>query len=840
MQLDDCIMCFPSIRKKPPLTPHSTASHLLAGQASSRPKYRFVKLGVAAIGLTVTVFFSSVCAGEITLVEKGVGQAEIVLAKDASPSIRTAATELQRHLAKISGATLPIVHEPTLGQKKQIYVGESEFTKAKGFSLEDVKWDGFKIVAKDDYVILAGNQLYIEPIFGKWMADTRTADWQKLIGRKWRFPNSLVDFRGFNKNLGFYVFDGTGTLYSVYELLNQLGMRWYLPMVDLGIVYPSLSTVKIPNQDRKKEPAFPIRFIEPVNTKFPDEWLWYKSMMMGQAFMFPADHTLGHTLKFPEANPEEVYGKVNGKTDFSIPKMTSPKLRDDLTLFLETTLKEIPELKSIAITPPDGWGQMDEADAAAGWLRLERGRAGSFSDYTWDMIADVRGRLKKNYPDLQYIIYAYYNNKLPPTTIEKIPEDIIVVYCQNFMQSMMPESKDDLKIREEWLSKMSNDQMLVWEYYAEHAPTRNFPPIPVIFTKLMQENFKSMYGRVGLGTIVSGTWDYQSPTAVLRRPGLSHLMIYLHNRFQWDSHLDLQAVLDEYYETFFGPAKAEMKEFYEFAEKVWMRPGEREISANSGFLKPEDVGVYFDILGRAQAKAGADSIYRKRIDLIAEEMAPLKTLFENLQRKGTPMEGFKAKDEFVADGDLTKPFWTERPDSFVELRDMNTGEKPTHVSTSASVRWIPDSSKLVIGIECLEPKMDKLAGSKLPRDTRGIFRGDFVEVRLETPQGIRPHIAVNADGSILDESPTANAADLPHFYKVDDFAVKKYPDRWTAEIVIDAKTLGAGAEMPSKSSPWGIGINRQRSAGNTVEHYMLTPSGSDFQDPTNLGNLSIR
>jgi len=779
-------------------------------------------------------------ATAVTLVEDGKLKAEIVLAADASPSVRTAASEFQRHLEKISGAQLPIVNAPTEGVAGQVFVGESEFTMAKGFSLEGVKWDGFKIVAQDNYVILAGNQFYMEPIYGKWMADTRTEDWQKLIGRKWRFPGGGMDFRTFNKKLGFFVFDGTGTLYSVYELLNQLGMRWYLPMVDLGIVYPSLSTVRIPDQDRKKEPVFPIRYLEPVNTKFPDEWLWYKSMMMGQAFMFPSEHSLGHTLKFPEANPEEVYGKVNGKIDYHTPKMTSQKLRDDLTLLLETQLKEMPKLTSVSITPNDGWGQMDDADAAAGWLRSERGRAGSFSDYTWDMVMDVRGRLKKNHPDLKYIIYGYINNKLPPTTTEKIPEDIIVSYSQTINQNMMPASKDDLKIRDEWLAKMSNDQMIVWEYYADHAPTRSFPPIPVIFTKLMQENFATMYGKVGLGILVSSTWDYQSPTAVLRRPGLSHLMLYLHNRFLWDNKLDLQAVLNEYYEKFFGPAKAEMKEFYEFAEKVWMRPGEREISANSGFLKPEDVGVYFDILGRAQAKAGADTIYRKRIDLIAGEMDPLKTLFENLQRKGTPMEGFKSKDNFVADGDLTKPFWTARPDSFVELRDMNTGEKPTHVSTSASVRWIPDSSKLVIGIECLEPKMDKIAASKLDRDTRGIFRGDFVEIRLETPQGIRPHIAVNPEGSIFDESPTANAADLPHFYKVEDFAVKKYPDRWTAEIVIDAKALGAGAEMPSKSSPWGIGINRQRSAGNTVEHYMITPSGSDFQDLRDLGNLTIR
>ncbi len=776
-------------------------------------------------------------ATAVTLVEDGAPKAEIVLAAGASPSVRTAASELQRHLEVISGARLPIVSAPTEGVPAQVFVGQSEFTRAKGFSLEGVKWDGFKIVAKDNYVILAGNQFYMEPLYGKYMADTRVADWQALIGRKWRFPAAGTDFRSFSKKLGFFVFDGTGTLSSVYELLNELGMRWYLPMVDLGIVYPSLSTIKIPEQDRKKVPEFPVREFEPVNTKFPDEFLWYKSMKMGSAVKVANEHSLGHTLKYPEANPEEVYGKINGKTDYHVPKMTSPKLRDDLTLLLETQLKEMPKLQNVAITPPDGWGVMDEADVAAGWLREDRGRAGSFSDYTWDMIMDVRGRLKAKYPDLKYAIYAYINNKLPPTTTDKIPEDIIVGYCQTTSQQMVPESRNDLKVRDEWLAKMQNDQMLVYDYYYEHAPNRGFPPVPVIFTKLMERNFMSMYGRVGLGMFVCITWDYQSPQSVLRRPGLSHLMIYLHNRFLWNSNLDLQAVLDEYYEKFFGPAEAEMKEFYEFAEKVWMRPGAREISANSGFLRPEDVDVYFDILGRARKKAG-ETVYGKRIDLIVNEMTPLKTLFENLQRKGVPMTGFKAKDDFVADGDLSKPFWTARPDTFKELRDINTGELPTHVETRASVRWMPDDSKLIIGIECLEPRMDKLQAAKLPRDARDIFRGDFVEVRLETPQGIRPHIAINPEGSILDESPTANAADLPHFYTVENFAVKKLPDRWTAEIVIDAKTLGA--EMPTTSSPWGIGINRQRSAGNTMEHYMITPSANDFQDLRDLGNLTIR
>ncbi len=95
---------------------------------------------------------------------------------------------------------------------------------------------------------------------------------------------------------------------------------------------------------------------------------------------------------------------------------------------------------------------------------------------------------------------------------------------------------------------------------------------------------------------------------IMARPWISHLMLYLHSKLCWNRHLDVQATMNEYFELFYGPAKAEMMEFFEFAETVWMRPEPRQITIAGGFLKQADVDRFFDILGRAQAKAG-DSIY---------------------------------------------------------------------------------------------------------------------------------------------------------------------------------------------------------------------------------------
>jgi hypothetical protein len=425
---------------------------------------------------------------------------------------------------------------------------------------------------------------------------------------------------------------------------------------------------------------------------------------------------------------------------------------------------------------------------------------------------------------------------------ENIPDNVTVGFCQSSIRWMLPNT--ELRDREEWLKKLKHkDQLLVWEYYIIHAARYNFPPAPAIFIKQMLQSFQGLYDHCA-GFTVETPWS--SATEIdrnklsMRRPGLNHLMIYLHNRLCWDRNLDVQAVLNEYYKLFFGPAQAEMKEFYEFSESVWGRPEPREITAAGGFLKPADVDKYFDILKRAKAKAG-ETVYGKRIDFITNEMESLKILFENLQRVGPKIMGLAASESQKIDGDLSKPFWRGMPNSeysFYKLSDMITGEYPTHLNTSVSFRWLPDNSALIVGIECMEPKMDKINESCRDRDSGSIYSDDTVEVRLETPQGIRPKIVVNPAGTVLDECITSNIADLPSWYTVKNIAVKKYPDRWTVEMQIDAKTLAA--ERPTPSFPWGVNICRQRMAGNTPEFYMLSPSGTNFKDMKSMGNLMLR
>jgi len=802
---------------------------------------------LATIALLLSAAFPLGAA--VPLVTAGKPVAEIVLAADASPSVKTAASELQKHLEAMSGAKLPIVAQASSDIVNQVFVGESEATRKLGFTLDEVKYDGFKIAAEKNHVIVAGRQIdHFSKTFAKFdevARQQRQEYWEKLIGHKWRFP-PIIDYRDYSKEFGFFASDGTGTLYAVYDLLEQLGMRWYLPMADLGLVTPKLTDISIKEQNVKKEPEFPVRIFADVKLGLSaDAFLWNKFLRggVGTTSFVPTYHAVsGPTKLSPTEQPQEYYGKVQGKTDYSIPRLSHERLRTDMVEYLELVDQHFPGMEYVSLGQPDGWSLLDSDDIAAGWDKFaELGQSGRFSDYAWDFNLDMRKRYMEKHPEKKFTVMAYGITSRVPESLEKVPDNMLVIFTETSAFWMLPDRRQELEARNEWIQKMSNkDQLLIWEYYLQHAPNYNFPPVPVIFTGLMKENFDGLYDH-SLGFLVEVGWkagsEVEKDKPQIARPWITHIMLYLHSKLCWDRNLDVQATLNEYYDLFYGPAKAEMKEFFEFAESVWTRPEARQITAAGGFLKPADVDRYFDILGRAQAKAG-DTIYGKRIAAIAAEMEPLKLLFEKLKRTGGNIQIPTTTEKPVIDGDLSKPFWRERPYTFHPLREIDTGVTPEHVETTVSFRWLNDNSALIIGIECLEPKMNKLREGCDLADSPTIYGDDMVEIRLETASGIRPFIGVNSAGVVLDECITEKLEDLPEFYKVSEVAVKKLADRWTVELRIDAKPISG--DRPTPFYPWGVNICRQRMAGNTPEHYMLSPSGTKFNDSKSMGNIFVR
>ncbi|MCX6907637.1 MAG: DUF4838 domain-containing protein [Verrucomicrobia bacterium] len=784
-------------------------------------------------------------AWAVELVRDGQPLAEIVVAAGADPSVKAAGRELQKYLKKMSGAELPIVARPS--GATPIYVGASAYTDKLGIRLEDIRNDGFKIVVADKHVALVGRDQCRLAIprdntkFGIWQSVLK--NWQKLADKPWDYPYIIRDPRNFSHELGFHVQDANGTLYAVYEFLEQLGVRWFMPIEEIGLVIPEKRDIKLAPMVLKREPFLACRFLLLVGIgKNPAEFLWYKQLKQGGVFdPFPShsselitecQHDRPELFGFAGGKPIETGRRRYDHGPRHLPRLSSPQLREELAEYLVKFHDAFPEVPYLPLGQPDGWVVMDDRDVAAGWDKKEEGHRGRFADYTWDFVLNVANRVRQQRPDLKFCTSSYGCAKNPPKLINTIPENIAVNLSQN---STLPEFDDDLARRKEWLAKAPHSDIFIYDYYLSHYPRRSLVPVPAIFTTQMEKNFRALPDRCRVVYTELSWSTTRQHGLVVGFPGINHLMIYLHAKFTWNKDLDVQATLTDYFEKFYGPASQEMREFFEYAEAVWMRPEVREITAAGGFLKPADVPKYFEILDRAKAKAG-DGIYGKRVQFIADEIAPLKKLFSELKRTGPYVRVFPRDLSPQVDGDLAKPFWTEQlAAEKVWLKDCVTGVQPDINTTSVAFRWLPDSS-LLVGIVCHERRMNRLRANTpaSAKDDHAIYSGDNVEVHLETPAGYRAVVVVNPNGAVRDTCVTPNVADVPEAWSAERVAVRKLPDRWTVEIKI--KGLG---DMPNKSYPWGVNVFRQRQAGGEEEAYALSPTGtgSFINAPTKMGNL---
>ena len=91
----------------------------------------------------------------------------------------------------------------------------------------------------------------------------------------------------------------------------------------------------------------------------------------------------------------------------------------------------------------------------------------------------------------------------------------------------------------------------------------------------------------------------------------------------WDVDQDIDAVLDEYYRLFYGPAAKEMKAALEFADDSFPAKGPQ---ARVRWMPPMEVRARFvEMLHAARAAAG-DTVYGRRVQLILDELPPLEQL----------------------------------------------------------------------------------------------------------------------------------------------------------------------------------------------------------------------
>lgn len=598
-------------------------------------KYRLAGI-VALLGCCPLV-------AETYIVKEGQPQAEIVIAAEPARTVRLAAAELQSFVSKMSGATLPIVSTPDSKGRVRIYVGRSQYTDDLKLTDEGLDHGAFRMASGRNHLVLLGRDRDFVPRepYARSREDmSRVIErWDALTGEKWEDPVGTRMYQHYNKALNIWVQDGRGSLNAVYEFLRLQGVRWYLPDA-LGEIVPSRPTIELPVVNRTVRPDFALRYPH-SNKRFGnpgtprEEILWQLRMgfnnapdLVGLGEIVHNTRSVHSRIEVRSGHPEYFF-VLGGKRDTENrgtgrPCLSSEGLFQQNVKFVRAMF-DIYDEPMVSVMPVDSYATLCECNLCKGKGTPERGFHGQISDYVWGYVNRVAQEVYKTHPNKKISCLAYGGYLLPPTKIDQLSPNVVVGIAQArrdfydrekqeefFIQKQKGWLDNIAEIRSGWLKKLPDGQQRFWnyEYYnLELRAQHSLRYRPVFFPRTVARDLRSLRG-ICWGDLIDMYRDGEG----IRDMAANHLNLYVTARLWWDAGQDLDALLEEYYTLFYGPARQEMKAFIEFAEANWMEMGR----------KPERITRAFELLRAAQQKVAADSTYGRRIALIADYINPLQ------------------------------------------------------------------------------------------------------------------------------------------------------------------------------------------------------------------------
>lgn len=817
----------------------------------------------------------STAAAQTWIVENGNARAAIVIAEDPPRRVDLAAAELQAYLKRITGAALPIRTAPNDEHPVTLYVGRSRHTDALGVDDDGLKYGAFRLVSGADYLVLLGRDADFEPRepWPRSHGQRKQAQeqWEQIDPAGGQNPMNSVwrkwDNRGRGDSIG-WAYDKGGSLNAVYEFLRTLGVRWYMPG-ELGTVVPEQASVALPNDmDRTVRPDFPLRFWHGAFFAYADQaimWELRLGMNWGYETLGAGMHVHGmrNVLGYDREQIEhpEHYALIGGERDTEHRGtgracFSSDGMRRRTLQYARTVFDHFDE-PAISLWPTDGYKA----------CQCDQCKGKSASELVWGFVDRVARELYETHPDRLVTCGAYAQYGNPPQSIDQFSPNVMV-FISNVGRPVLddPQQWEEYwSLIESWRERLAPQRIIRNENNRYSHAGRNDVPFPTLHPHAMARDLRATKG------VSIGEWNEQARIkrtittesgergkVFFRAPGLDHLTHYVNARFLWDAEQDLDALLDEYYKLFYGPAENEMRAAFEFAESAYPRnqrprPGRIDMQKQLRLV---------EMLHEAREAAG-ESVYGRRIGLILDELRPLdklRRMAELDQKRGDVpvntrtlrMEHSKwdeIRDTFVLDGKLDEPFWQVWFHGS-SLADSRTGDRTTP-ATRVYTRWYQDH--IYFGIRCESADNS----SQIPTtedDDPALLDGDHVEILLSTDYHSWYRIAANPAGAVLDMDMAADEGARRRWNANAEVATHVDGESWTVEMRIPVVGEDEGAMDPfhnlvgsqpsghrGRSVAWHFNVGRVCVEDGERQVSAYSPTGSDdLLDPMKFAKLYLR
>ena len=530
--------------------------------------------------LAATVVLTSsgwrVQAASVELVEDGQPRAVVVLPAEPEADEQLAADELVLHLRKMSGAELGIVSATAELPDKllPIYVGGAANADLDRRTREQ----------GDD-----------------------PSSFALVVERK------RIDVRGLSP---------AGTLIGVYELLEQLGVRWFFPG-DIGTVIPATRTVEVERQTTVQAPSFPARWAAGHVSK---KKTWQRRLRMGGPHFPPA-----HGVHLPKSHAfeehPEYYALIDGERKKRQLCVSNPEVLKGAVETTKAHFAKSPDSPWIGIGPNDGRGYCECENCTA----LDGGDWDPFAAhmsmtdrYVWFFNEILKG-IEDEYPDKRICFYSYASYNRPPVKYTPdpriIPAFAPITLCRihGLGNPICPEKDKYYRwLVQEW-GKIIPDVYDRGYWFNLADPGLLFPMVHRIRAQIP---ISHELGITGWRVECLGHWGSETPS------------LYIAGKLMWDHEADVDELLQDFCEKYFGPAGDPMRRYLDVIDSA-VRDADVHTGCSHDIpnLYPAETRKHARALLAEAAGQTGDDVYAERVRIFTEVFAYTEAFIDMLERR---------------------------------------------------------------------------------------------------------------------------------------------------------------------------------------------------------------
>ena len=542
------------------------------------------------------------------LVEAGQARSVVVLPKEPSAIESHAAKELVDYVKRITGAQVTTADSAPDGLYP-IYLGRSAKERLGQVDWQSLGTDGFVLRSTPDGMLIAGAE-------------------------------------------------DLGTLYAVYQLLEKhMGVRWFMPG-ELGEVVPQSRTLRVGTFSETEIPSFRVRWVERgewalrnkmnVRVKVGDDevgirWKWG---FHTHFYLIPPDKYYG--------DHPEWFALIKGERVRPKPKQqgrqlctSNPEVVAEMAKNMIKVFDEDPSLDILALAPQDGGGFCECEQCRAldedrppeqAWHARYSNRLAVFNNKVAALVAE-------KHPDKLIKVGAYAMYLRVPLDPNYRPAPNLAVqvchtYSCNNHRIAPPSCTRNHKYftpeLEHW-SKIAK-HLFIYEYYNKGA----WGGLPYHQVHVIREDMP-YYHKLGAESF------YTQPAG--RRWSAVGLNHYIAAKLAWDVELDVDRLMEDFCEKFYGEAADPMRRYWQTLERIFAETdqclapfGLRWTTlCATDFFTPERLAELDAAVGDAEQRARSKTV-KERVHLARVMVDFTKKVMHYLATIRKPFQGIDLKD----------------------------------------------------------------------------------------------------------------------------------------------------------------------------------------------------